>query len=90
MLVAVGAILTYILAFTPFDEPMRRWATAEDGGLVQVVVECPSAWSTLVGGERLDTNLRTEADRCVRAASTHATGAVVSPLSPALSRPAAS
>lgn len=77
LVLAIGAMLTYALAFTSFDEPVRRWVTSESGGLVQVEVRCPSAWAALIEGARLDTNMRTEAERCVRAARTHATGAVI-------------
>lgn len=77
LLLLVGATLTYTLAFAPFEEPVRRWTTAEGEGLVQAKVECPSAWAAVFEHERLDTHLRTEADQCVRAARTHLTGAIV-------------
>lgn len=75
---SVAALVVFLLAFTSFDEPVPRWTRPEEGGgFVQVEIECPSAWSALVGGERIETNIGTEAERCVRAARTHLTAAII-------------
>lgn len=75
---ALGAVFVYFLAFTPFDEPVRRWTRPEEGsGFVQIKIECPDAWSALVLGDRVDSHSRTDRDQCVRAARTHATGALI-------------
>ncbi len=74
---AVGALIVYFAAFTPFDEPVRRWTRPDEGsGFVQIKIECPDAWSALAAGERVDSHLRTDRDQCLRAARTHATGAL--------------
>ena len=74
----VGALLVYFLAFTSFDEPIGRWTRPDEGtGFIQVKIECPSAWSALVEGEQVDSHLYTDRDQCLRAARTHATGALI-------------
>lgn len=74
----VGALFVYFLAFTPFDEPIGRWTRPEEGtGFIQVKIECPTAWSALVEGERLDSHLFTDRGQCLRSARTHATGALI-------------
>lgn len=75
---AIGVILTYFLAFTTFDEPVGRWTRPDEGsGLVQVEIECPSAWDALVEDERADSNVPAWVDQCLRSARTHATGAII-------------
>lgn len=74
----VGAIFVYFLAFTPFDEPIGRYTRPEEGtGFIQVKIECPTAWSALVVGERVDSHLYTDRQQCLRAARTHGTAALV-------------
>lgn len=78
LVLAVGALVVYFLAFTPFDEPVRRWTRPEEGsGFIQIKIECPDAWGALARGDRVDSNLSTDRDQCLRAARTHATGAVI-------------
>lgn len=74
----VGAIFVYFLAFTPFDEPIGRWTRPEEGtGFIQVKIECPTAWDALVEGERIDSNVYTDRDQCLRSARTHGTAAIL-------------
>jgi hypothetical protein len=78
VVLAIGVILTYFLAFTTFDEPVSRWTRPEEeSGLVQVKIECPSAWDALVEGEQVDSNVPSWVDQCLRSARTHATAAIV-------------
>lgn len=73
-----GAVLVYLVAFTPFDEPVGRWTRPEQGaGYQQVKIECPSAWSALANGGRVDSHLWTDRDRCLRGARTHGTAGVL-------------
>jgi hypothetical protein len=74
----VAALFVYFLAFTPFEEPIGRWTRPEEGsGFIQVKIECPTAWFALVEGERVDSSLFTDRGQCLRAARTHATGALL-------------
>ncbi len=74
----VGAVFVYFLGFTAFDEPIGRWTRPDEGtGFIQVKIECPSAWSTLVEGEGIDSHLYIDQNQCLRAARTHATGALL-------------
>lgn len=46
----VGAIFVYSLAFTPFDERVRfQWEVTPDGGRIPMThITCPSPWAVLV------------------------------------------
>ena len=78
LVLALGAVFVYFLAFTTFDEPVRRWTRPEEGsGFVQIKIECPDAWSALISGERADSHLVTDRSQCLRSARTHATAALV-------------
>ena len=77
LLISVGSIVVYFLAFTTFEEPVGRWTRPEEGsGFIQVKIECPSAWDALIDGERFERR-GPERDQCVRAARTHMTGALI-------------
>jgi hypothetical protein len=44
IVLALGAALTYSLAFTTFDTQVRRWERTEDGGRERATINCPVPW----------------------------------------------
>lgn len=50
VVLAIGAILVYSLAFSSFDERVRfQWNVTPDGGRTPMIsVTCPSPWAVLV------------------------------------------
>lgn len=70
IVLALGAALTYSLAFTTFDTQARRWERTEGGGWERASVTCPVPWGVIFGGVDPELRFRTEAELCVRPART--------------------
>jgi hypothetical protein len=70
IVLALGAALTYSLAFTTFDTQVRRWERTEDGGRERATVTCPIPWGVIFRGVDPELRFRTEAELCVRSART--------------------
>jgi hypothetical protein len=70
IVLALGAVLVYSLAFTPFDTQVRRWERTEDGGRERASITCPIPWDVIFEGVEPDLRFRTEAELCVRSART--------------------
>ncbi len=73
----LGALLVYILVFTPFNQELNRWTKNEAGNRVKVVVVCDSPWSIFVADAEQDLRFRSDAETCERGARFQATIGVV-------------
>ncbi|MEA1901961.1 MAG: hypothetical protein U9N56_00375 [Actinomycetota bacterium] len=77
IVLVLGALVTYVLVFTPFDQEVRRYTRNDDGDRVRATVVCPDSWGMLYGEDEADVRYCSDAEYCLKGSRLRVTSGVV-------------